>query len=61
MAEKEENGMTGFLAIFVGLVVGLLFLRWLWDSPFMSETDGTAMRVFKIMGLFLLVIWILLH
>lgn len=59
MAEDEKNGLADSITGFVGLLIVVLILRWLWSSPFMSENDGNMMRVFKILGIFWLVGWIL--
>lgn len=59
MAKDEENGLADFITGFVGFLIVILILRWLWTSPFMGENDGTMMRVFKIMGILWLVGWIL--
>jgi hypothetical protein len=49
------------MAVFVGLIVVFLILKWLWNSSFMYETDSDGMRIFKIVGLLMLVVWILVH
>jgi hypothetical protein len=49
------------MAVFVGLIIVFLILKWLWNSSFMCENDSDGMRIFKIIGLLMLVVWILVH
>lgn len=59
MADNDEKSIVDFIAGLFVLYIGFLILKWLWNSPLMRETDGYAMRVFKIIGLLWLLTWII--